>query len=78
MLVTLELWGVTQVWLYPSKAVLQWFVEFLQHLVRVTILDDIFEAFYNPPHPLKKQKAALQEKTLRKRVTARNAFFLLQ
>lgn len=52
MLVTLELWGVTQVWLYPSKTVLQWFVMFLQHLVRVTILEDIFEKFYSLPFSL--------------------------
>lgn len=46
-----ELWGVTQFWLYPSKAVLRCFVKFLQHLVGVTILDDIFKTLYSPPAP---------------------------
>ena len=58
MLVTLELWDVTRVWLYPSKAVLQWLIKFLKHLVGVTILDNIFKKFCHRPfsHPTTKKK----------------------
>lgn len=58
MLVALELWGVPPARPHPSEAMLRSFVKFLQHLVGVTILEDIFEKLYGPPlpSPLKRQK----------------------